>query len=320
MTDDPLLDRGGRLGELVWKTIAHAQANAPRTLQADSRVLGMSDLGGCREYIRATIAGDPGSEPGGLKMAAYAGTAIGDKIEADVKAALAHAATQRRVTLELDVDGTKVMVSGSSDLFFLEPYEDEVLGLLDPGVLDLKSRDGLAEVRREGASFKERVQISGYLVAAIQEGFLQTDAIGVLLFFDRSGKDRGFHTWTIDYAGALRILEAAKARLGEVAASLATARHAPRDEPESWCWNVGCRFYAACWTGYQPTGAIEHERELDAVRRYTEARRDQKDVVKRLDAAKADLEFVEGVTPDGVSVTWSEMSNGARRIDVREPK
>lgn len=322
MTDAPdptselaLQARGIAMGEQIWEAVRLAQANAPRTLQSESRVLGMSDLGACREYIRATVAGEERWPGENLKLAAYMGTAGGDKIEADVSAAFEHAVTQHRVTLVLEVDGQEIRVSGSADLFLTVPF----MGV-DEGVLDLKSRDGLSEVRREGASFKEKVQISGYLTAAHQEGLLDDGAIGVLFFYDRSGKDRGFHTWTVDLAGAARILEAAKLRLAEVVSSLATGRHAPRDEPESWCWQVQCPFYYGCWAGYTPTEKIEHEREIAAVDRYVEARAEQKAVVSRLNAAKVDLEFVSGVTPDGTTVAWTELANGVRRIDVREPK
>lgn len=306
---------GDMLGGLVWETIKQAQLNAPRTLQSENRTLGMSDLGACREYIRATIAGDerwPGEE---LKLSAYVGTATGDKIEDDMKAALAHVATQRRVTLEIEVDGQKIRVTGSADLLFIEPYQG-----MPPGVLDIKSVDGIANVVREGPSFKQKVQISGYLLASIQQGVLPADALGVLWFFDRSGKDRTYWTWTVTPAQAQQLVDTAAERLSEVSAALASGRHAPRDEPESWCWHVQCPFYQSCWAGYQPSGAIESERELDAVRRYTEARRDQKDVVKRLDVAKTDLQNVEGVTPDGTTVTWIVAANNSRRIDVREPK
>lgn len=307
------------IGDFIWDAITTAQHQSPRTMQTrEGRILGMSQLGGCREYIRATIGGEPMDDVDEmrLKWAAYIGTAVGDKIEADVKRMLPGSVTQKRVTLFMQVGDQQISVSGSTDILF----PDSLAPGLPPAVVDLKSRDGLADVKREGPPFKEKVQIAGYLIASIDEGVLPAEAIGLLLYYDRSGRDKGRHVWAINREQALLILDAASQRLEEVAASLATGRHAPRDEPESWCFHVGCPFYNSCWSGYQPSGAIENERDLDAIRRYTEARRDSKDATSRMRAASGDLDGVTGVTPDGTTLTWVLQQNGSTRIDLREPK
>lgn len=307
------------IGGFIMDAVATAQANAPRTLQSEARVLGMSQLGGCREFIRASIAGEPGSEEG-LKWAAYVGTALGDKIETDVKdlvnRTLGGTITQRRVTLFLNVDGQDISVSGSTDIMFTSP----VMPDLPPAVIDLKSRNGLGEIRREGPDFREKAQVSGYLLASIDEGLLPENAIGMLMFVDRSGSDSTYHVWAVDREQALAIMETVTERLREVASALATGRRAPRDEPESWCFHTQCPFYQSCWAGYQPTGAIEHEDELARIDRYLVARKEQKEASDRMRAARDSLQGVEGVTPDGTTITWSLQVNGTTRIDVREPK
>lgn len=306
------------IGDSIWAAITAAQNNAPRTMQSKNRVLGMSQLGGCREYIRATIAGEPmeQTEEQALKWAAYIGTAVGDKIEADVKQMLPGSVTQERVTLFLQVADQEISVSGSTDILLPE----QVVEGLPAAVVDLKSRDGLADVRREGPPFKEKVQISGYLLAAIDEQKLPTDAIGMLLYYDRSGRDKGFHTWAVDREQALVIMGAVSQRLEEVASALATGRHATRDEPESWCFYVGCPFYQQCWAGYRPDEPITHPAHLDAIRRYTDGRRDSKDATSRMRTASGELTGITGVTPDGITLSWILQQNGTMRIDLREPQ
>lgn len=298
---------GQELGDSIMAALEHAQSNAPRTLQSESRVLGMSELGGCREYIRSTIGGDPGEREAGLKWAAMVGTLLGDGIETIVAASDERVITQHRLTLELWVGQTRVMVSGSADLLY-RGY----------AVADLKSRDGLAMVRRYGPSFKERVQISGYLVAAIQEGLLDVNSFGTLVYYDRSGKEKVTHTWSTDYEQALKILDAASARLADVEHAMETGQHATRDEPESFCKKIQCPFYQSCWEGYEPKALIESERDLELVDRYTTARREEEEAKQRKESARHELRGVEGVTPNGVVVQWKVLANGTERFEVRE--
>lgn len=301
-------ETGLMIGGLVLTAVGDWQQNAPRTRQSAARVLGMSEMGGCREYIRASIAGDVKAPPDPLKWAAFIGTAVGDMIEKILGDY--GFITQEDVTLTLPRTG--IQVSGHLD------------ARTSTYVLDLKSVDGLADVEREGPSFKNKAQISGYLVGLVQMGKLDEASTGHLVYYDRSGKTSETYVWSVTYDQALLILDAVDDRLTEVAESLATGRHASRDEPESWCYAISCPFYMACWDGYTPTGKVEHPRQLDAVRRRVEARDDAKNAAERLDQAKEDLRGVEGVTPDGTIVRWtlSETPTGriADVLNVRTPK
>lgn len=285
------------------------QQNAPRTQQSAKRVLGMSEMGGCREYIRATIAGDAKIVDPGIKWPAFLGTVIGDGIE-NVLAGMGFV-TQETVTVTLP-NGIKV--TGHLDL-----RGPNRIG-------DLKTRDGLADVRSEGPSFKEKAQISGYTVAAFDAGLIDEDGTGHLIYLDRSGKDKGFAVWSVTLEEARGILADVVRRLDEVQHALAEGRSQGflRDEPESWCWAVQCPFYAACWMGYTPTDEINHPRELEAIARFMEYR-DAETVAKTAKNSKRqELRGVEGVTPDGVIVRWTinQYSEGGLgdRLDVRKPK
>ena len=101
------------------------------------------------------------------------------------------------------------------------------------------------------------------------------------------------------------------------------ARGYLRDEPESYCYAIGCPFYDACWEGYVPTREIVHERELRDVALFIEARQQQKDAESLRKARRESLRGVEGVTPDGTVVRWtlaeSSIGNISDKLDVRVP-
>ena len=296
---------------LIWASVKAEQVEHPRTVQArEDRLLGMSDLGGCREYMRSMLMHEEGAESLELKWPAMVGTILGDGIEQIVQRRLGEQViTQRRVTLTLEIEGFTVVVTGSADLIFV-----------DTGVVDLKSKAELATVRSKGPSFKEKAQISGYLLAAIQEGLLDTFAVGTLLYYDRSGRDATTHEWTVDYESALLIMEAVRERVSDVAHAIDTGQTATLDEPETWCRAVHCPFYEHCWKGYTPTGAIEDEVTIELVRDFMLARDDLKLASMRRDTAREELMGTEGVTPDGVIVRWTEYMTArgeqAYRLDV----
>lgn len=300
------------IGKLVMDTVGEWQNNSARTQQSTRRILGMSELGGCREYIRASIAGDPKAPGSRLKWPAFVGTAVGDFAERALEETLPGSEAQRRVTVKLPQSG--IEVSGSTDSI-----------MLDLRLLDFKTRDGLEEVMRDGPPFKERVQISGYLTAAIAEGRLPAEATGHLVYLDRSGKNKKAHVWGLTAEEAADYLRQADERLLEVATALATGERAPRDEPESYCWHIECPFYNACWEGHQPTSEITHPDQIRAVEMYAEGRDMKKAGEKLQDNAKAILnpdperDPVEGNTPTH-SIKWTLSNRYGRisqQIDVR---
>jgi hypothetical protein len=306
--------RGAEMSGLIWAAIREEQYDHPRTRQArDERLLGMSDLGGCREFMRQMLTHEEGAENLELKWPAMVGTVLGDGIERIVQRRLGEQViTQRRVTLTVEVEGYEIQIMGSADLIFV-----------DTGVVDLKSKAELASIRSRGPTFKEKAQISGYLLAAIQEGLLDTHAVGTLLYYDRSGRDATTHEWTTDYENALLIMDAVKERIADVMHAINTAQRSVRDEPETWCRAVHCPFYESCWKGYTPTEAIEDPIQIELVKDYMLARDDVKMASMRRDTAREELVGVEGVTPDGVIVRWTPFTTvrgeASFRLDVMEP-
>lgn len=308
---DDLQEFGQRLGAFIIQTVGQWQANSKRSQQSTMRVLGMSELGGCREYIRASVAGDPKDNSNEVKWPAAVGTWVGDGMETALLESLPGTRTQTRVTVTLPKTG--ISISGSIDA--------EILGAR---LIDFKSKNTVYEVRRRGPEFKEKVQISGYLLAQIAEGNLPPDATGHLVYIDRSGASKEAWVWSVDAEGAKGWIDAADERLEDVAQALATgsSQGGLRDMPESWCANVGCPFYTACWGEYVPTEVIDHPMVMQALEDYDFARALKKEAEALILNAKQSLDGVEGAS-DKFTISWKvrEGEYGlVKTIDVRAVK
>jgi len=321
LIDDPFVDptvhrRGVEIAAWMTDTIRSWQWDSARTQQSRRGVLGFSDLGGCREYIKNMVIGTEWKQTVDqqLKWAAFIGTAAGDKIE-EIMAAMHPGTVRTQQTVELDL-GDGIVVRGHGDV------------LLQDAFIDLKSRDTLAEVRRDGPHLKEKVQISGYLVGSVQQGVLPETSTAHLVYYDRSGKEKGFYTgFSISYQDALGYLAKAKQRLADVAAVIAydpdsgevtVPDETPwlKDEPASWCENVGCPFVWSCWGSYQPTEKIEHPDEKRRIREFYSVNEEMKEITKLRAAKKEALQGVGGMTDDGeFTVDWKFIDGGGLRAD-----
>lgn len=246
---DELNALGWLIGEFVMQSVGKADAMRERSLQSEARHLGMSELGGCREYIRASVNGDPKEIGERTKWAAFVGTEVGDGVEASLKKVEPRIVTQQEVSVTL---GNGITIDGHTDAQFGRRR-----------LIDLKTKDGTDDVRLspDGPDFKEKVQISGYLIGLIEKGLMDEDATAHLVYLDRSGRDPKAWVFSITAQEARGWLVAAEERLEEVAHALATgASQGPlRDMPESWCFRVQCPFYTACWGGeeYNPTNQVD---------------------------------------------------------------
>lgn len=313
--------RGQQIGLDILEAVRVHQNNAPRTQQSDKRILGPSELGGCREYIRASIAGDQKAPATRVKWAAFLGTVTGDAIEDAIRAEMKDAVTQERVTVTLP---SGIRATGSLDFRIGR-------GLIG----DLKSKSGLADIMADGPSLKNLIQISAYLVGSIQADIVDPDAIASLVYFDRSGDEKRMYVFSIDVDDAWYFLEVADKRLAEISEAMAAGvtQSYLRDEPESWCFHTQCPFYNACWGSeeYNPTGKIEHPRHVAALKQYDEMRQIKKTAEAGMAQAKHELfpdltdehTKIEGVWAGGLSVKWRLTQNAktgfiSYTIDVRK--
>jgi hypothetical protein len=303
----------------------------PRSTQLH---IGPSEVGHCREYLRAKIAGDAEVDVPVVKWAAAIGTAVGEYLEGVMKGQ--GAMTQVPITYTLPSLGFQV--SGSLDVLWpkaaleVEALPYEVPGaLMHDAVWDWKSKDGLDGILREGPERKEWVQISIYLLAALDAGFVTEDALGSLVYYDRSGKSKDMLTYSVTVEEARGWITAAEERLNDVVEALAdpaygdAERHL-RDVAESKCWYFACPFYWQCWPAeeYAPQQEITDESLIAAMRKYDEARELAKTAKKLQDEAKAVLGVGEETPVEGVgggySLAWKLSDRQGvviRTIDLR---
>lgn len=322
----PIQVRAQEFADLVLASVETWDKNRPRSKQSQARILGPSEVGGCREYIRATVVGDPKRDGARVNLPAIWGTAIGDVVEEAVREAHPDLArTQFTVEYTLQVPNgdelVPIVVRGHGDI----AYGRKILA-------DLKSKDGLTTAEREGGSFKERVQISVYLLGLIAMGELDEDAEAFLVFLDRSGRERRMVGFGITADMARGYVEQAEQRLEAVVKEIAKGQERTyRDEPEPYCYRIGCPFYAACWMqddSYVPQNEITNPRQIEAVAKYRKHRDEKKAAEAGMAEAKAELlpslsdveRAPRGVLPDGGTLNWKISDrNGTlyATIDVR---
>jgi hypothetical protein len=278
---------------VVTAAIREHTTGSARSQQSDQRLLGPSEIGACRAYIAHTIAGTDRLEEDGIKLAAYVGEAVGELTERAVLDYLAahDVDAQRQVPLTATLPGG-LQISGSADL------------VIGPSVWDVKTKDGLAEVRRKGADFKHIAQINTYQLARIQQGLATPEDKWSLLYIDRSGADEDIVVISSPYLP--EITEELMSRLED---ALYAAEHdmgsAHRDEPYPFCARY-CPFFHACRGSdeHQSGGLITEPVYLDAVAQYKEGKALEKEGKALAKAAQTRLAGVEGSTGQA-TVTWT---------------
>lgn len=106
----------GSLADLTRQAITSAMRDSDRSRYSKDKMIGVSDIGTCREYARRMILNEPWSDEQDDYMAAFIGTAVGDHLE---KAALANgsvSSAQGTVVVDLDVRGYRISIPGHSDI------------------------------------------------------------------------------------------------------------------------------------------------------------------------------------------------------------
>lgn len=304
------MQQNPELAEALNWAVNQWEASRPRTLQAG---IGTSELGGCREYMRATIAGDERLPPKerGLDGAAV-GTIVGDGLEKVFAQELGY---RHQVPITVRLHDLGLEVSGHADLVHEGNNE----------VSDLKSVDGLEETRRQGPSLKYLIQISVYALGLVQAGVLNDGATANLFYCDRSGTDKKFLVYTITWDEILGYVSVAEQRIQNVfdaldAGSPDEMRWRLRDEEPSFCHYIACPFRLSCWGGSDwVTGqVIESDEGVAAVESYVDARDAAKQAEAWKKSAREGLRGRQGVviTKTGKwSVSWKG-AEGRERLDV----
>lgn len=274
---------------LVREAVRDHTMDTARSQQSAARLIGPSEIGGCRAYLARIIADVPFDDQDDIKWPAFVGTAVGERLEHAVAATIEGARTQVPVETTLR-SGLKV--AGTADV------------VLPDAVWDFKSVDGLEAIRRTGPSFKQVAQIVTYLLGLIQAGELPEDATWALVYIDRSGKD----DIPVVYEGTVddEVLAEVDRRLEDVIYAVEfDLNSAPRDEPFDWCMKA-CPFFLSCRGSDEHLvgGLITHERYLTAIKLYQQGKAEEKVGKQLADEAKAELEGVSGSTGE-LELSWT---------------
>lgn len=295
----------------VQEAVRAHSTGSLRSLQQQEHLIGMSELGACRNYLRHMVIQTPYDDnEDDIKWPAFIGTALGDRLEQAIADSFEYLVQQ---TVEVTLPSGKVL-AGHCDV------------QADDAVWDFKAVDGLESVKRSGPTFRQKAQIMGYLLALIQAGDLPETALAVLVFVDRSGRDPLPWVWASPLD--MQIIEEADQRLDDVVYAVMHNEEASRDEPDAWC-QVACPFYTKCRGASTDVGGlIEDEGALLAVKNYEEGKRMEREGARLKDEAKRDLAGVEGSTGEYI-VRWTHVNEtavpgftrkGYDKIDIRKVK
>jgi len=269
-----------------------------RSLQT---AIGVSSLGGCRRSVWHNLQGHVGTNPTD-NLAAMLGTAIHDFIERAFKKAIADGKVGSDIMLEHRVE--------------LDGFPPATIDYFDPAtgeVVDWKT------IKLSGIPYfitQQKVwQVQTYAWLLWKAGF---DVKTVTLFGiarDGNSKDIITHSFPFDPT----VAEAAFAWLADIEAR--TEAPAPEKDATSWCAKY-CKFYGDLCSGISKDisgEAITDETVEKAAARYLEVNAQLKALEAEKESARAALEGVNGVTMDGIKVSWSE-TRGRETVDMEAVK
>ena len=301
--------------DMTVEAIDRSTNGSARSEQSRKRLLGVSDVGGCHEYVRRTITGEePSQTPHTYDLAAFTGTAVGDHIE-DAFIALRPDdgwVKQAEVSVRLEVHGWQLAIPGHPDLYNRK------------NLIDFKTRDGLGVVRRSGPTDQERFQRALYAAALMADGQMDEDAMLHNIYLDRSGQDTVPVVWS-EWYDWHTVMEAGE-WLADVLYAIENEEESIRDKPRDWCW-AACPFAPRC-RGDQDTdveGRITDPLFVDALAVYRDSNDTIRAAQKDKDSAASVLLGVSGVIENyrvrtvevGPTVIPEQQRSGYRKLDVR---
>lgn len=307
-------------GVAISAALTSYMDNSPRSMQADEGRLGPSDIGFCRQKAALMIKGvDATDAP--PKWAAAVGTAVHNYVEAAIKGMF----PDWLLGSIDDLSVTATLPSGAE----ISGHPDIVIPDANT-VLDIKTVDGFAWVKREGTSQQHKYQRHLYAMGCLQAGLFDDDKPVYVgnIYFDRSGKQ----------AEPLAIVEEMDPMLTDeidswvqdVIYAVKHGEDASRDIPAAVCERI-CSHFTACRGALeigQGGELITDSELLAAVDMYTEARNMEKTAKQMKDEASSRLAGVNGST-GAWQVRWVEVQpsrveafdkQGYSRLDIRKAR
>lgn len=284
------------LADQLYAAIQRQQHHSPRSEQAREFIMGVSDIGTCKEKTRRILAGIP-EEGEQDYLAAFLGTAIGREFEEAVELSYPDAVTQ--ATVSTTVQGAK--------------YEYRVVGhpdiLLPWGVLDGKTRDGLQLAEKVGPSKQQLFQRHLYAKAAYEAGYFSVPLGEVKtgnVWIDRSGAEKRLVVHLDVFSE--EIVAEAGLWLDDVYYAWEHDEPAEKEPPRSWCERA-CGHFSDCrGIDSDVTGLIDDPWMLAAVQQHQEALAMERKAKQMKEEAKETLRGVTGNTGE-LQVRWIHVNN-----------
>ena len=294
--------------------------NSARSVQASEGRLGPSDIGFCRQKAALMTRGVEATDSN-PKWAAAVGTAIHNYVEAAIKQMfpewLVGSIDNMAVAAVLP---SGAIISGHPDIVI--PDQNTVL--------DIKTVDGFAWVKREGTSQQHKYQRHLYAMGCIQAGIFD-DSKPVYVgnvYFDRSGKEQQPLVIVEEYDPTLT--DEIDSWISDVIYAVKNNEDASRDIPSPVCERI-CSHFTACRGGLAINDGgeqITDQTLTSAVDMYVEARNMEKTAKQMKDEASAILSGVNGTT-GAWQVRWVEVQpsrveafdkQGYSRLDIRKTR
>lgn len=301
------------IADVLQDVVQRYTDGLPRSTQT---AIGVSDIGGCREYARLKVTDtEPTDHP--PSWAAFLGTAVHREMDAALEHAFrGHVITGAEVTVKYPNGSTMI---GHPDWVF----PDSNL------VADGKTVDGLHAIRKTGPSNRQWMQVMGYGKALADEGTLTWDkpVRCALVFMDRSGREPGFVVYEREYDPV--VINDADNWITDVIYAIEHDEPASKDRPIDWCEKF-CDFYTTCRAGDAAPegGLIEDPDVITAVDLYLEGSDLERRGKAMKNEAKGQLEGVEGST-GLATVRWTVVGpseipgyvrDGYKKLNIRTNK
>ena len=302
------------LGTMIGQAIRAGIDGRDRSLQKDSGILGPSDIGFCRQKAALVTRQIPASDARKV-WAAGVGTAIHSFVEDILQVTFpTWLIEKQKVTARL-ING--VEISGTPDILIPEWNM----------VIDLKTVDGYAWVKRAGVSQNHTYQRFLYALGACQEGILDKDEPlhVVNVYLDRSGTEQDPYVAMdlIDWGLENEIA----AWVDDVIYAVQHKEDAQRDIAAPVCEKI-CEFFTVC-RGSLPSSddeLIDDPELTRAVEMYVEGRTMENTGKQMKREASGILRGISGSTGEW-QVRWTSVApvtvdtferDGYDKIDVRK--
>ena len=262
------------LAEELGTIVTKVSRDSPRGELSKNFIMGISDVGSCRERLRRFLKEEPPSDEQNNYMAAFVGTAVGDLVEKNADTWL----TQDKVSTVLRIENWDVTLVGTMDM-------------RRPGLLiDNKTKNGTEKLK--GPQQEHIWQVSIYALGLIQAGLETKDVTVGICYWDRSGVTQTpvVFTWKFDPED----IKDVQRHLSDVVYALAYNEEAPKDKPRHFC-QEWCEYYSACRVpDTDVTSMFTDEETVSSVTEYIEIRDEIKALEKRKSALQRSLSGANG--------------------------